>query len=293
MIIHLQMDDRTGSEVSPSDALTLSHLTDLWRREKFCPSSERRRSGGEREPFASGVSSCALGCSWELAPPHGDGSGSLVGLALRPVGVEEICSAPFSPSSRHRKSLIPESGHARLVSRLLWHLQVADEQLISAASSRLEEGGRRGAEGGILEHQCLFISVLVQFPAESRRHSNGRWQTTDLCLHHLVSLRTAAWLGCGGCSEPLPISSRRHLDGRPEPDDSSYNSPPPNRAPAHSTAHQKPAVNSEGSLSFPPKPRSSACLSPFRQQLWHGDDSAVTPSSCAGLRSLESSCFGF
>lgn len=27
MIIHLQMDDRTGSEVSPSDALTLSHLT--------------------------------------------------------------------------------------------------------------------------------------------------------------------------------------------------------------------------------------------------------------------------
>lgn len=158
MIIHLQMDDRTGSEVSPSDALTLSHLTDLWRREKFCPSSERRRSGGEREPFASGVSSCALGCYWELAPPHGDGSGPLVGLALQPVGMEEICSTPFSPSSRHRKSLIPESGHARLVSRLLWHLQVADEQLISAASSRLEEGGAEGNGGG-----DIGTSMLVYF----------------------------------------------------------------------------------------------------------------------------------
>lgn len=177
MIIHLQMDDRMGSEVSPSDALTLSHLTDLWRWEKFCPSSKRWRSGGEWEPFASGVSSCALGCYWELAPPHGDGSSSPVGLALRPVGMEEICSTPFSPSTRRRKSLILESGHARLVSRLLWHLQVADEQLISAASSRLEEGG---TQGRILEHQCLFISVLVQFPAESRRHSNGRWQTMDL-----------------------------------------------------------------------------------------------------------------
>lgn len=155
MIIYLQMDDRMGSEVSPSDALTLSHLMDLWRREKFCPSSERRRSRGEWEPFASGVSSCALGCYWELAPPHGDGSGSLVGLALRPVGMEEICSTPFSPSSRRRKSLIPESGHARLLSRLLWHLQVADEQLISAASSRLEEGGGGGGDIG--------TSMLVYF----------------------------------------------------------------------------------------------------------------------------------
>lgn len=152
------MDDRMGSEVSPSDALTLSHLTDLWRWEKFCPSSKRWRSGGEWEPFASGVSSCALGCYWELAPPHGDGSSSPVGLALRPVGMEEICSTPFSPSTRRRKSLILESGHARLVSRLLWHLQVADEQLISAASSRLEEGGTQGDAG-----EDIGTSMLVYF----------------------------------------------------------------------------------------------------------------------------------
>lgn len=102
MVIQLQMDDRMGSEVSPSDALTLSHLTDLWRREKFCPSSEARRSGGEREPFASGISSCVLGCYWELAPPLQDGSGFLVILPLRSVGMEEICS---TPSSRHRAEI--------------------------------------------------------------------------------------------------------------------------------------------------------------------------------------------
>lgn len=89
------MDDRTGSKVSPGDPLPLSHLTDLWRRKKFCPSFEARRSGAEQESFASGVSSCALVCYWEFAPPLQDRSSSLVSLALRPVWMEEICSTPI------------------------------------------------------------------------------------------------------------------------------------------------------------------------------------------------------
>lgn len=97
--IKLQMDEGTTLEVSPGDGLTLSHRTDLRRREKFCPSFGARRSGAERERFASGGSSWALGCYWELAPPLRDGSSSLVSLALRPAWMEEICSTPFSPSS--------------------------------------------------------------------------------------------------------------------------------------------------------------------------------------------------
>lgn len=40
------------------------------------------------------------------------------------------------------------------------------------------------AEGGgeLLERQCLFTSVLFQFPSESRRRSNGRRRASDLLV---------------------------------------------------------------------------------------------------------------
>lgn len=124
--IKLQMDEGTASEVSPGDGLTLSHRTDLRCREKFCPSFGARRSGAERERFASGGSSWALGCYWELAPPP-PGQKQLSGQPRTPTRLDggNLLHAIFSIILAKQKSPIPESGHARLPCRSLWRLQAA------------------------------------------------------------------------------------------------------------------------------------------------------------------------
>lgn len=89
-----------------------------------------RRSGGEEERFASGVSSCVMGCSREFRPLP-PGRKRLSGPSLTHLDGGNL---PRAILSIIRKSVIPESGHAPLVSRLFSRPQEAERQLISVAS---------------------------------------------------------------------------------------------------------------------------------------------------------------
>lgn len=79
--------------------------------------------------------------------------------------------------------------------------------------------------------------------------SRADLRQADLSLVLSADPLNATWMVV---QNPMfPLSSMNPLERVPTP------SPPPNRTPAptHSTAYRRPAVNSEGSLSLPPKPR--------------------------------------